>query len=461
MTLRFILGRAGSGKTYYCLSEMARLLQEEQAGPLLFVLPEQATFIHERMLACDFTPHGYAGGEVTSFKRLAWQAARQAGEKTKPLLSEAARVLLMSRFLRQRQPELRLFGASHPGPGLAAALAQLAEELLAYAVAPERLAQAAVDHQGALAAKLQDLALLYGDYAAALAAYDNPYAGLTYLTRAIAEEGFLCDATVFVDGYSSFTPRELAVLQALMTQATRLEIALALDPQEAGSPALGQDIFAACRHSRDQLAGIARQVGVTVEPAIICDGAQGRFAGNAELAHLERYCYPLSGGPPWPQKPASLRVIAAASPRAEVEAAGREIRRLVREEGLRYREISVIARDLAPYEELLPQVFGGLDIPYFADSAKPLLYHPLIELMRAALEIWAGEAHYRQIFRYFKTGLTPLTLAETDVLENYCLAHGVRHWQWREQTDWQYWRGDSRDNEEVAERLAAINRLWR
>ncbi|MCL2496623.1 MAG: PD-(D/E)XK nuclease family protein, partial [Clostridiales bacterium] len=149
----------------------------------------------------------------------------------------------------------------------------------------------------------------------------------------------------------------------------------------------------------------------------------GRFADNAELAFLERNCYPWNKQAVWNIPPSAIRLMSAAGPREELAAAGREILRLVREEGLRYRDISVIARETAPYEDLLPVVFGDLDIPYFVDSPKTLLYHPVVELTRSALEIWAGQAHYRHIFRYLKTGLTPLTPPEINVWENYCLAN--------------------------------------
>ena len=480
MALRFILGRAGSGKTYYCLSEMARLLKEKQAAPVLFILPEQATFIHERMLACDFMPHGYAGGEVISFNRLAWQAAQRGAEAVKPSLSEAARALLMGRLLQQRQSELRLFGlGASLGHGLAAALADLAEEMLAYDIEPATLARAAKNADGVFQAKLHDLALLYEDYAAALRPYDNPSSGLAFLARAIEEQGFLSGATVFVDGYSHFTPREINVLAALMRQADRLEIALALDPHQLQQLSRGQDIFHNCRQSYKKLLELARRLKIRVEEPLLFYGQKGRFAHNAELALVERHCYPWAGGPVWQKKPVSVRLMAAADPKAEVAAAGREIQRLVKEGGLRYREISVIARDLGAYEELLPEIFGELDIPYFADSKKPLLYHPLVELFRAVLEIWAGEAHYRQVFRYFKSSLTPLEPAEIDVLENYCLAHGVRHWQWQLEADWQFWRAQARGGrlkdsaaegppkksgsaiEEAAEQLTKINEFRR
>ena len=52
MTLRFILGPAGSGKTHTCIREMAGLIAAEPLGhPLLLLTPQQSTFIYEKRLA--------------------------------------------------------------------------------------------------------------------------------------------------------------------------------------------------------------------------------------------------------------------------------------------------------------------------------------------------------------------------------------------------------------------------
>ena len=52
MTLRFILGPAGSGKTYTCISQMAQLIAADPLGyPLLLLTPQQSTFIYEKSLA--------------------------------------------------------------------------------------------------------------------------------------------------------------------------------------------------------------------------------------------------------------------------------------------------------------------------------------------------------------------------------------------------------------------------
>ena len=45
MRARFLLGPAGSGKTYRCLAEIrARLLEDPLGPPLILLAPRQATY---------------------------------------------------------------------------------------------------------------------------------------------------------------------------------------------------------------------------------------------------------------------------------------------------------------------------------------------------------------------------------------------------------------------------------
>ena len=51
MILQFILGRAGTGKTYYCLNEITEQLKKSpQGAPLILLVPEQATLLTEKTL---------------------------------------------------------------------------------------------------------------------------------------------------------------------------------------------------------------------------------------------------------------------------------------------------------------------------------------------------------------------------------------------------------------------------
>ncbi|MGD0252173.1 MAG: hypothetical protein ABSC01_05705, partial [Verrucomicrobiota bacterium] len=51
---RFLLGPAGSGKTFRCLADIRAALQEGAEGPpLILLVPKQATFQLERQLLTD------------------------------------------------------------------------------------------------------------------------------------------------------------------------------------------------------------------------------------------------------------------------------------------------------------------------------------------------------------------------------------------------------------------------
>ena len=89
MAVRFILGRSGSGKTHYCLEAIrAELKRSPQGAPLLYLVPEQATFQMEQALLRDRELAGYHRARVMSFQRWARRVLWETGPPHLPLLSE-------------------------------------------------------------------------------------------------------------------------------------------------------------------------------------------------------------------------------------------------------------------------------------------------------------------------------------------------------------------------------------
>lgn len=125
---------------------------------------------------------------------------------------------------------------------------------------------------------------------------------------------------------------------------------------------------------------------------------------------------------------------------SEVDWAAREIRRLCREEGYHFNDIGVLLRNMENYELILQTTFMDYDIPYFLDQKNPLRHHPLLELIIAALAIAAENFSYQSVFRYLKTDLVPIERDNVDMLENYCLAYGIKGYQWINDKPWGYRR---------------------
>ena len=51
MSLRFIFGRGGSGKTTYCLEEIGKKVNDGNTSPIILLVPEQYTFESEKRLS--------------------------------------------------------------------------------------------------------------------------------------------------------------------------------------------------------------------------------------------------------------------------------------------------------------------------------------------------------------------------------------------------------------------------
>lgn len=147
-------------------------------------------------------------------------------------------------------------------------------------------------------------------------------------------------------------------------------------------------------------------------------------------------------------------LVRASNPRAEVEACAREIVRMVRDEGYRFGEISVELRDLQgsagiPYTEIIRTVFRDYGIPFFIDEKRPVTHHPLVELVRSALDVvvsgWASDA----VLSYLKNDLVPVSRGDVDAIENYVLARGIKGSSWFSGRSWDTL--DSIKNKAIAE----------
>jgi len=457
LALRFILGRAGSGKTRYCLEAIARELRETPDGaPLILLVPEQATFQMDRALVSMPGVRAAVRAQVLSFHRLAWRVFAETGGAARPHIDEVGKVMALRALLGRRRDELRVFGSIAGRAGFLDQLAQTLSELGAYGITSEQL------HEGyeglealgrgdtALAGKLHDLAVISRDlreYLAGRWVDPDDYLGLL-ASRLATRPGCVTGARVWVDGFAGFTPQELAVLGALLEVAGEVNVALCLDPEDLGAPRDGSSTFHPTLRTYDALLELAARVGAErAEPVKLTEAprfasapqALQFFGGQSPLAHLERE-YPRFRARPFGRDPGEgITVVAAETRRAEVLAAAREMVRLAREKGYRWRDMAVVVRSLDLYGDLLQSTLAEFGIPFFLDHRHPLSYHPLVEFVRSAVETavtgWAVEP----LFRLLKTDFWPLSRDEVDLLENYVLAHGVRGKAWTQDTPWR-WR---------------------
>jgi len=426
--LRFILGRAGTGKTTRCLAEIGAAAAADPFGPAIVLLvPEQATFQTELALLRHCPGGGAFRAQVLSFRRLAYRVLLEAGGALRPHIADTGKQMVLRALTGRRRDQLRIFRRMAGQGGFGQRLAGVLSELKAYRVAPRDLRAAAgrLAGEDLLRAKLDDLALLYDDLEEYLAGrYTDPDDYLGLLAQRLPLARSLAGAEFWLDAFAGFTPAEFLVLEAVLEAASRVTVTLCLDP--GGGE---EDLFARGRETRDFLEGLARARGHVLEPPLSLSGTPPRLAGFPACAFLERHFF-RRPAPVWRDAPSGISLYAATDRRAEVEAAAREMVRLARERHLRFRDMLVLVRDLDPYRDLVATVFTDYGIPFFIDYKRPVTGHPLVELIRGALDCALENWSYQAVFRYLKTDLVDVDRQTVDELENYVLAHGIRGERW-------------------------------
>ncbi|MCD8156752.1 MAG: hypothetical protein LUD53_04810, partial [Clostridiales bacterium] len=406
------------------------------------VVPEQFTMKTQRRLVDCSANHVIMNVDVVSFERLAYRVFDELGIY-QTVMEETGKSLVLRRIVEEKEDKLTILKGNLTKMGYIGELKSVISELMQYGISPEDLEDFLCNLQddSALSMKLQDILQVYR-------AFDD-YLGEDYVTAEkvlevledVADESALLKSAVLVfDGYTGFTPVQMNLLRRLMGLVSDIYVTVTLDLREpvyrAGMRAADdtfrgkaqiQELFYMSHKMVHALTEAAREAAFEIaEPIQIEAQEHSRFAKNPVLAHLEQnlfrarcLTYEVDCGN-------HLRICSLASPRAELDFAAAAIGTLVREKGYHYGDFAIVSGNVDCYERYADSVFSRYDIPYFADKKQSVLYHPLIELIRAAMEMARTDYSYESVFRFLRTDLCGFSSDETDLLENYCIEKGIR-----------------------------------
>ena len=465
MMIEFVVGRAGTGKTQECLAAMKdRMAADPVGNALVLLLPEHATYGAERRLAAmmEGKGEGFVRSLVFGFKRFARHVLQETGGAARPRITGLGRRLLLKRILGEEREQLQAFQRAAGQRGFTESLEGALEEFRIYGVDGAALGRVQDSLQDEyLCSKLSDLALLYTRYREKMAGrYNDTGDMMETLAAKIPESTLLEGAEVWVDGFDFFTPQELKILAALFQKAENVHITLTFDTAE-GSRQEGS-LFYRQAETLERLRQLAESLGLLVKMRTL--EAARRFQ-NPALLSIERHVFhfPLKA-----QKGGEgVQIVEAATRRLEAEAAAADILRLAREQGMRWRDIAVLVREEDAYGDMFALTLEDYGIPFFRDSKRPGVHHPLAELVRSSFEAVRGW-RYDAMFRALKTGFFSPVRDAIDLLENYVLEFGVRgQKKWTMEEDWSWRRRRSLDElqEETTDaerrRLDGINQCRR
>ena len=456
----------------------------------IVIVPEQYSMQTQRELVQEHPAHVLMNIDVLSFGRLAHRVFEETGADRRTVLDDIGKSLLLRRVASRCADDLEILRRGIHRPGMIDEVKSVLSEFMQYGIGGEQIEEMAAfagEHgQRALQARLHDLKKLYEQFKSAEAdSYITSEETLDLLAKAIPNAGSLKGSVIVFDGFTGFTTVQYRVVMALIRCAREVVFSFTVSPDQgapvsvtaSGGPAgseenlfylsrrtvydiirmaskeglkRGKDLYAGLplpgreetgrkktdpeKNGREKIGhgendqektGSARGEGTGEEGAVL-----PRFQDSRVLAHLERHLfrYPERAFEERKQGETSdsLQLFAASSPQEEVRLIFGRVRRMIAQTGCAYRDFAIVTADLETYGDLFALEAERAGIPVYIDRTSGAFHNILIEGIRSVLQISSENFSYPAVFRYLRSGLSSLTEDETDRLENYCLANGIR-----------------------------------
>ncbi|MCI1945043.1 helicase-exonuclease AddAB subunit AddB [Clostridium luticellarii] len=465
MSIRFIYGRSGSGKSHYCLSRIKDEIYSGNNRNLILIVPEQFSFQAEKNLIKTVGERGMLKAQVLSFRRMAEIVLDEVGGGTRKSINDAGRSVLLYKIIEENRDKLKVFGKTAQKRGFINFISDTIIELKRYRISPMLLKDSVDKVESVnLKNKLEDIAIIFSQFENILhKKYLDLEDTVNMLSEKLDKSKMFDDAEIWVDEFSSFTPQEYEVLKKIMCKCHKINVTLCMEGGERESATESMDLFLPVRITEKKLLEIARDNNISYDKPIIlkCTPCY-RFKNSQELQHLQSYLfsYPYRM---YDRPVKDIEIHKALNKYTEVEHAARDIVKACRDQGLRFRDIAVVTGDMDGYESLIKAVFNEYDIPYFIDEKREIVNNPIIVLIISAVGILSKNWSYESVFRYLKTGILNLEFSEIDMLENYVLANGIRGKRWLQAEPWDfgvdYGISGKQISEEEVEYLNKINSI--
>ena len=411
------IGRAGSGKSARVLETMGR---ERENRPQLLLVPEHTSHEAELDLCRACGPTASRNAEVLTFQSLATRVLSETGGLAEVTLDNGGKLLTMRRCLQELHSNLKVFGRPSQRAAFLHQLTTLADEFYAYQIAPEMLYRHVADMEGAMGDKLRDVALIFAAYDARLRSGETDVRSrVQKLHDSLPQSHYLDGKDLYLDGFSFFNKQEESVLALALRRCHSVTVTLL--------GARSGQLFQNAAAQKERLVRMAHEAGVECRLAYLSQ------QDDSPLGHLERHCF--GSDAVWEEETGAVTLYQAATAYTEVEYVSAWIRQLAAQ-GYRYRDIAVASRSMDSYGPLLESVFRRDGIPAYISRRSDILEKPVMTLLLSAVDAVTGGFEYEDMFRYLKTGMTGVTAAECDLLENYVIRWDIRGNMWLRDVPW-------------------------
>ena len=209
MSLQFIFGNSGSGKSHYLYQHIIEESVKHPEKNYLVLVPEQFTMQTQKDLCMAHPRGGIMNIDVLSFGRLAHRVFEELGQDDRPVLDDEGKNLVLRRIAGNYEEELAVLKGNLKKQGYISEVKSVISEFTQYGVDFDRLDEfmETLNPDSYLYYKLKDIRRVYEGFEDYLKEkYITKEEMLDVLSSVVPQSRILRGSVVAMDGFTGFTP---------------------------------------------------------------------------------------------------------------------------------------------------------------------------------------------------------------------------------------------------------------
>ena len=469
MGVGFVIGRMDCNKTDKMLDLCFEEAQKFDEKPIYYLVPEKYTYEIEKKLSNRLLHNKdpFFRIRVVSFSTLGNIVFTKAGGLKEKKISKSARNMIVCRAVDSVASELKSFKTSKTGIGIVGKLLDMIIEFKQNNMTVQDLhAMTREADDEALKCKLSDISKVYESYEKLI---ENKYFDTEdvygVLARKVSELDELNGATIFVDEYTGFTPLQYDIIENLAKISKNMYFSLTTDLKRLNSK---NGVFSKTNISYLKINEICKRNNIQRLKDINLNYSENKniddkTVDDNALLHLEKNISEFRPMVFSEKCDLPIRIDEFGNYYNEVDFVLNEVKRLVKNKGFRYNEITICSRNLDTYSHIIKGVFEKSGVNIFLDEKISAKNNPFIVLIFSILNMKKENFSYSSVFQYLKSGLVNIDNDSVHKLENFVLANGIKGKKWfdiwKDKVSRNVEAEDDEALEKLSEEIDEINRI--
>ncbi|WP_297281310.1 PD-(D/E)XK nuclease family protein [uncultured Anaerococcus sp.] len=415
-----IISKSASANSKYIYKRIEKDLDKKERSFL--IVPEQYTLQSDINLMDNISYNTVMDAKVLSFSSLSGYIIDKTGGLADNILSKNGKIILLSNILRDINDQLTLFKGKYQNIDFINDIESFITNIKDNNFDEEFFKRIDTDlDDEVLKLKFRETKLIFDAYQKEIAdKYLDTEDKLNQVITRLASCDFLKDANFYFDKFDYVSDIKMDFIGELLRLGAKVNVALTLDKTFINNPmAKDLEIYDMANKFYYRLRDLDTINEINLDTLL---------NKNEDINHLclnyEKYNPSFYRG-----RASNIHVLESISSKSEVENIALIIKKLVHENKLRYKDISIYISDESQYENEISKVFNRYNLPVFLDKSNKLSDNHIVKTWLAALRLAIYDFNSHDLSYFLRSNIFDFGEDASDkliIFQNYIISRKIK-----------------------------------